>query len=370
MDKEHIYIIFLVRDVKTGGEKYLDEVYKYFKRNDIRIEPVYVDGLPKWSHGLWLPFDCIVSNIWFFLKIRNFLGIKRITLFEDFQLHPRLFLCNLVIKMLVKDVRFVTLVQNALSYRGPKSNVFIRMIDGFIIKPFLLQSDAILCNSQFTRDEVKSKIGSVARTEVVHCGYNALPQFLGARTVDRRFNILYIGQYSYVKGLTYLLRALSLLGEKNIILDIVGKSESESVYYELLKKMAKGLSLEGLISFRGYIQDKIKLAQIYADADIFCLPSLYEGFGIVLLEAMSFGLPIVATTAGSIPELVKDEQNGLLVPPANAEALAAALKRLMGSSELRQRLGANGKDFFESNRNLYSWDKTGERVLSVLNRLR
>lgn len=370
MDKEVIYIIFLVRNIKTGGERYLDEVYKYFKRNDIKIEAIYVDDFPKWPRRLGLPFDCIVSNIWFFLKVRNFFKMKRITIFEDFHLHPRLFLCNLAIKILGKDVRFVTLVQKALSYRGPRSNALSRMIDGFFIKPFLLQSDAILCNSQFTRDEVKSKIGSVIRTETVYCGYDPRPPSLRARTADGYFHILYVGQCSYVKGLVYLLRALSLLNKKNIILDIAGNCESEKDYYKFLKKMIKELQLEGRIFFQDHVQDGAKLAQLYVDADIFCLPSLYEGFGIVLLEAMSFGLPIVTTTVGSIPELVKDEQNGLLVPPFNAEALAAALRRVMDSSELRYRLGVNGRKFFDSNRNFYSWDKTGERILGALSRLR
>ena len=260
----------------------------------------------------------------------------------------------------------MTLVQNTLSYRGPRSNMLFRMIDGLMIKPFLLGSDVILCNSQFTRDEVRSKIGSAARIEVVCCGFNELPPSLRARKEDGYFHVLFSGQCSYVKGLTYLLRAFSLLDEKNVILDIVGNYESDKNYFELLKKMVKGSPYKKCIFFHGHIRDKTKLAQFYADADIFCLPSLYEGFGIVLLEAMSFGLPIVGTTAGSIPELVKDEQNGLLVPPANAEALAAALKRLINSAELRQKLGANGRKRFESSQKFYSWDKTCERVLSAL----
>ena len=105
MDKELTYIIFLVKEARTGGERYLDEVYKYFKRNDMRVEAVYIDGLPKWPCRFGLPIDCMISNIWFFLKIRKFFRMKKIVLFEDFHFHPRLFLCNLVVRIMVKNVR-------------------------------------------------------------------------------------------------------------------------------------------------------------------------------------------------------------------------------------------------------------------------
>ena len=81
------------------------------------------------------------------------------------------------------------------------------------------------------------------------------------------------------------------------------------------------------------------LAEEYNRCEVFCLPSVQEGFGIVLLEAMAAGKPIVAARAAAIPEVVR---NGILVEPDNPEALAEAIGRLYGDSELRRSLGALG----------------------------
>src|SRR5262249_30541396 len=89
------------------------------------------------------------------------------------------------------------------------------------------------------------------------------------------------------------------------------------------------------------------LAEEYRSADIFCLPSVQEGFGIVFLEAMAAGLPIVACEAAAMPEVVVDGECGVLVPPLDVPVLAFALDRLAGSPEERRRLGAGGRDRVE-----------------------
>jgi glycosyltransferase involved in cell wall biosynthesis len=98
----------------------------------------------------------------------------------------------------------------------------------------------------------------------------------------------------------------------------------------------------------------------YSLADVFVLPSLLEGFGLPLAESMACGTPIVATTAGSIPEVVGDA--GLLVPPMNATALAEALQTLLADSELRQMLGARG---VKRARDIYSQDNMVTQTLAV-----
>jgi len=76
--------------------------------------------------------------------------------------------------------------------------------------------------------------------------------------------------------------------------------------------------------------------------DIFLLPSLWEGFGIVLVEAMAAGKPIVATDTSSIPEIVENGNNGFLVPPENSDAIAEALTKIISDAELRKRFGIEG----------------------------
>jgi glycosyltransferase involved in cell wall biosynthesis len=86
-----------------------------------------------------------------------------------------------------------------------------------------------------------------------------------------------------------------------------------------------------------------RLVEEYRNADLFCLPSLQEGFGIVFVEAMAAGLPIVACRVAAVPEVVPDGECGMLVPPRDEPALAIALERLLSDEGERKRLGAAGR---------------------------
>src|SRR6266508_1755627 len=101
------------------------------------------------------------------------------------------------------------------------------------------------------------------------------------------------------------------------------------------------------------------LAVLYRQADIFCLPSVQEGFGIVFLEAMACGLPVVATLAAAIPEVVPDRRAGLLVPPGDVAALAHALTELLADSGQRAEYGAYAQEHVQQ----YDWDRVAELFL-------
>ena len=120
------------------------------------------------------------------------------------------------------------------------------------------------------------------------------------------------------------------------------------------------------VVFHGFIKDKAKLARLFRRADIFVLPSVNEGFPIVLMEAMSFGLPIVATTVAGIPELVKDGETGILVPPRDPQALADAIARSIESPDLREQYSRNAQRHVKEMEQMYSWDQVAGRVYAVL----
>ncbi|MEP6768407.1 MAG: glycosyltransferase family 4 protein [Acidobacteriota bacterium] len=109
-----------------------------------------------------------------------------------------------------------------------------------------------------------------------------------------------------------------------------------------LERRARELGLAGRAAFLGHVPFE-RLASEYGRASVFCLPSRQEGFGIVFLEAMAAGLPIVAARAAAVPELVVDGESGILVPPGDAEALAAALGRLLSDPAERKRLSERGR---------------------------
>jgi len=109
-----------------------------------------------------------------------------------------------------------------------------------------------------------------------------------------------------------------------------------------LRKRTAQLALGDRVEFLEHVPFA-RLAAEYRRSDVFCLPSRQEGFGIVFLEAMATGLPIVAARAAAVPEVVADGECGVLVEPQNVEALADALRRLMASPEERRRLGEAGR---------------------------
>jgi glycosyltransferase involved in cell wall biosynthesis len=158
-----------------------------------------------------------------------------------------------------------------------------------------------------------------------------------------RFTVLYVGRLYRRKRVQLLLEAAAQLRARipSLRVRIVGRGPHASVLDATWRK----LRLEGTVEWLGDVT-RTQLAAEYKSADAFCLPSVQEGFGIVLLEAMAAGKPIVAARAASIPEVVGD---AVLVDPESAEALAAGIEELYRSPERRVRLAAAGqirvKDF-------------------------
>jgi glycosyltransferase involved in cell wall biosynthesis len=118
----------------------------------------------------------------------------------------------------------------------------------------------------------------------------------------------------------------------NTRLALVGAGEDEAS----LKDLARELGIEGAVSFLGWHPE---IPEFLKDADLFVLPSLWEGMPNVVLEAMASGVPTVATEVGGTPELVLEGETGVLVPPADSDALARSIITLLQDRELRSRMG-------------------------------
>jgi glycosyltransferase involved in cell wall biosynthesis len=119
-----------------------------------------------------------------------------------------------------------------------------------------------------------------------------------------------------------------------------------------LRHLAAQLRLSDAVQFTGAIPDDAQVARLYRQADVFCLPSVQEGFGIVFLEAMASGLPVVSTTAAAIPEVVPDRQAGRLVAPSNPAELANALIELLSDEQQRRAYGQFGSEYVAQ----FDWD--------------
>jgi glycosyltransferase involved in cell wall biosynthesis len=172
--------------------------------------------------------------------------------------------------------------------------------------------------------------------------------------------ILYVGTLEPRKGLDTLLDAYArLAGEVCHHLVIAGK---RGWYTDLLFRLVERLGIAGRVHFTDYVPDE-DLPGLYNLADLFVFPSRYEGFGLPPLEAMACGVPVITTTAASLPEVVGDA--ALLVSPGDAEALAAALRRGLVDAGLRADLRGRGV----KRARCFTWEATARRTLQVYEEL-
>jgi glycosyltransferase involved in cell wall biosynthesis len=147
-----------------------------------------------------------------------------------------------------------------------------------------------------------------------------------------------IAALTHEKDHKTLLQAMQQVTQKNpqAKLLIVGKGVLE----DELKSLATSLSIDKNIIFAGFHND---IGAILSTLDIFVLPSLHEGLGTSVLDAMLMSLPVVATNVGGIPEMIEDGCNGFLVPPKDSQMLANRLCQLIENAEMRERFGKEGR---------------------------
>ncbi len=176
------------------------------------------------------------------------------------------------------------------------------------------------------------------------------------------FEIICVGRLTPAKGQHILLDALNILVQdgRKVRLRLVGDGEDRAS----LEQHASALELGESIIFEGSVnQDKIR--DLYAQADLFAIPSFAEGIPVVLMEAMSMEIPCVTTRITGIPEMIRDGIDGLLTTPSDVEELAGAIGKMIDDPELRERLAKNGRIRVQEHYNL---SKSVDRLASIFNR--
>lgn len=178
---------------------------------------------------------------------------------------------------------------------------------------------------------------------------------------DGRPNVLFVGRMDRRKGFPYLLDAFAEVRRRipDARLLVVGHYTSRQRHEWSRVAAERGVARD--VVFVGYVSDA-ELPRYYRTADVFCAPSTgFEALGIVLLEAMASGVPIVATDIVGYRTVVRDGQEGILVPPADTEALAEALTTVLDDAAFRQRLVTNARQRVME----YDWPVLAQRLIDV-----
>lgn len=193
----------------------------------------------------------------------------------------------------------------------------------------------VACISDFCRSQAMafSDRRHWPKLHIVHCGIE--PERYG-RTRATAPRLLFVGRLAAVKGVPVLFEAMDRLrGEfPDLEVTLVGDGPDRKA---LEREAPAG------VTFAGY-RSQSEVAEMLRDSRALVLPSFAEGVPVVLMEAMASGLPVIATRIAGIPELVEEGRSGLLVPPGDAEALAEAIRRVLSDADLRDRMGAAGRE--------------------------
>jgi glycosyltransferase involved in cell wall biosynthesis len=177
--------------------------------------------------------------------------------------------------------------------------------------------------------------------------------------LDDKPVVLFVGSLIPRKGLPFLIEAAKKLvkNHSDAMFVLVGDGPLKS---QLIASLDKANLSDNFLFLRGLAENA--LAAVYNCADVFVLPSIQEGQGIVLLEAQASAKPVVAFNVGGVNEAVLDGETGLLVNRGSSDALADALLKLLSDELLREKMGAKGRKFVMDN---FTWDVCAERMLTV-----
>ena len=235
--------------------------------------------------------------------------------------------------------------------------IFAAAIEKINEKGVLSKIPNIIVTSPHSKDVIKTMTNS--NIYVVPNGID-FDEIQNIRAEDHLKHpaILFMGGLNKVKGIDVLLNAVPIIRMEiqNLHVYIAGSGSKEGN----LKKLAKELNIEENVKFLGFISGDEKYAY-YKSADIYVHPSRYETFGVVLLEAMACGKPVIASNVGGIPFVVEDGKTGLLFESENVEELVEKIMLLLRDEEMRAKMGEAGRNRARG----FTWERSAEMTVEV-----
>jgi len=335
-----VLVLPLSQDPLTGGQRYIGEFAQGLRAGGARVQGLDFREMPLLCRRAPLFLSILLSNFWILREVRRRI-LPGMVLLEDFFAHPRLVLTNALMSR--RGAKIVAIVQSGLFTHAALRNRVPRAVDMWLVRTFFRKCVQVIANSQATRAEVLGLTGQ-GKVAVLEPPFEPFPRTSDPGLCEPRqpVRLLTVGRCDPIKGYEQLLQAVSRLRAYPIRLTIVGDVEDDPAYTDSLRRLTKDLGISGIVTFTGHLPRQ-GLVEHYSRSDIFVLPSLHEGYGLVLAEAMSFGLPVVATNVGGIPEIVENGKTGLLVPPGQIGPLSSAIETLIREPGLCQKLGRSGK---------------------------
>jgi len=230
-------------------------------------------------------------------------------------------------------------------------------ISRWLTKKTLQNADLVLSNSKYLLKKAE-KICPIKNKDVVGNGIDLKHFEDNKKYIHNKRYILSIGNFGYKKGFDVLIKAFNIVSSKYPGVDLL--MAGDGLERAKCERLVLEVKLNKSVNFLGKV-GRTRIPLLLNGCELFILPSRREPFGIVLLEAMAAGKPIVATRAGGVPEVVKEGENAILVEPESSDALAQGIMKLLQDSDLRKRFGEKGKEIVKN----FTWDKVIERYIKI-----
>jgi len=241
-------------------------------------------------------------------------------------------------------------------------NDFYRIIE----KKYLQYVDGFIFNSQTTKSVVagfisKNKPGVVGYPPTDRFGEPVTEIEIKERGRKKELRVLFVGNLIYRKGLHTLLEAIKNI-KSSVRIDVVGGLDSEPKYTNQIQRYIKEYGLSSFVILHGLLTNE-PLAELLKESHIMVVPSSYEGFGIVYLEGMCFGLPAIGTTAGAAGEIIEHGKTGYLIETGDSKSLAGHITELAEDRDLLQSLSINTIERYKQQP---KWEETAKSIREFL----
>ena len=340
------FVIYGSLDTLSGGYLYDRKLVEYLRGQGDSIE---ILSLPWRNYAAHL-----MDNLTF--ELPKNLDI----LIQDELNHPSLIFAN----RQTHGYPIVSLVHHlrCSELRQTWQNTFYRWIE----KKYLQAVDGFIFNSKTTEKVVSGIIENgkpsiVAYPPTDRFGEPLFENEIIERAKQQKLRILFLGNVIYRKGLHTLLKAIRTQSSA-VHVDVVGSLDSEPAYVRRMQEIIARHRLSSAVLLHGSL-DKEPLIEKLKQAHVLAVPSSYEGFGIVYLEGMGFGLPAIGTTAGAASEVIEHGKTGYLIAPDDSEALAKHLRSLAEDRGLLTRLSLNAREQYLRQP---SWKETAKSLRAFL----
>ncbi len=286
-------------------------------------------------------------------------------LLQDELNHPSLFWLNRRLRPRVRYPILAIVHHLRCSEARPAwQNSLYRWVE----RRYLASVDGFIFNSRTTKAAVEGVLGTSKPTTVAYPGADRLcldvtpDQVTGRARSPGPLRILFFANLIPRKGLHTLVDAVSRLPQDGWRLDVVGSLEVDPAYVRAVRRQIEQTGVTDQVTLSGFLPD-VQLADRLAGGHVLCVPSSYEGFGIVYLEGMGAGLPAVASDAGAAREIITHGRDGFLVPPGDAASLAHHIGTLIDDRERLARMSLAARQCYLAHP---TWTQSAERIRHFL----